>query len=291
MGKKTSRIFLYAVIFGLAILAIAAFFLFRQKKSRKEPADLNYAQVLNGEESKPLAGQYPERSAAIPILMYHHVGQAPAQANPVRRDMTVSASEFEAQAAWLKKAGYGCINLQNLFDFSRGNFVLPDKPVIFTFDDGYADVFENAVPVLKKYGFTGSFAIITRFAGQTQGDNAYASWPSIAKAFDQGMEIVSHTQNHFDGRNPKFSSEYIFQNLDGSISDIYARLGIKTGILIYPYGHYTPDYITQAKAAGFFMGITVHEGKKINLDNLMEIPRLRVHGSADLEKFKNLVEG
>jgi hypothetical protein len=37
------------------------------------------------------------------------------------------------------------------------------------------------------------------------------------------------------------------------------------------------------------MGVTVHFGDTINLDNLMEIPRVRVHGKEDFEMFKKLL--
>jgi len=229
------------------------------------------------------------RALKLPILMYHHIGDAPAKASRMRSDLTVSTAEFEEQAKWLRDQGYASVKLNDIHLYSLGKFTMPKKPVIFTFDDGYDDVFINAIPILKKYGFTGSFGIITQYPHLQMGDNFYASWQEIASAFDAGNEIVCHTQNHFDGTNKKYSADYIFQNLSGCQNDIQTHLASVEPIMIYPYGHYNQAYLEQAKKAGFVMGITVHEGNLVNLDNLMEVPRARIHGKEDFERFKRLV--
>jgi peptidoglycan/xylan/chitin deacetylase (PgdA/CDA1 family) len=209
-------------------------------------------------------------------------------ANSTRKDLTVPVDSFTNEVKWLAENNYTSISLGDIYLYSQGKFSLPKKPVVFTFDDGYSDVFQNAIPILKQYGFTASFAIISQWPGQTIGTNIYANWDAIKVAREQGMEIVCHTQNHFDGTNPKFSADYIFSNLTGCKNDL-AGQGVATNVLIYPYGHYNPAYIEQASKAGFIMGITVHEGDTINLDNLIEIPRLRVHGAETLQRFEDII--
>lgn len=288
--KKPEGVILLAVLGGAVIFASQNIL---PKKNTAPDEPLAYGEIIKAEDRAPLPvpkeAVKKGRAVKIPILMYHHVGNPPAKANAVRLGMTVSAADFEQQTKWLREQNFNSISLEDIYLFSQGKFTLPKKPVVFTFDDGYEDVFLNAAPILTKYGFSGSFGIITQFAGATQSDNVYASWQQIAQAYLSGQEIVSHTQNHFDGKNPKFNSSYIFQNLSGSIADIQKNLGLTTNILIYPYGHYSSDYIAQAKKAGFAMGVTVHEGDLVNLDNLMEIPRIRVSGHEDLERFKRLM--
>lgn len=256
---------------------------------------LKYAQKVTPRDAQALNNKPLPGLVELPILMYHHVGNFPATATPMRKDLTVSANDFEAQAKWLSENGYHTISLSDVYAYSLGKASLPQKPLIFTFDDGYSDVFINALPILKKYGFTGSFAVITQYpksqAQDQQGDNFYASWEQIAQAKAAGMEIVCHTQNHFDGINPKYSAGYILQNLSGCRSDIKNRLGEALPILIYPYGHYSARYIGQAKKAGFLMGLTVHFGKYLNLEDLMHTPRVRVHGQETLETFIKILTG
>lgn len=234
-------------------------------------------------------------SLRLPILMYHHIGDAPPDADATRKDLTVSTQAFQSQVSWLAKQGYQSIRLEDLYLYSRGQFQLPAKPIIFTFDDGYSDVFDNAVPVLKQAGFFGSFGIITDYPKLTGPNllngNSYASWQQIGQAAAAGNEIVSHTENHFDGSDPKFDDTYIFNNLSGSRQSLYDHLALKTNVLIYPYGHYSATYLEQAKKAGFSLGVTVREGQEIKLDDLMELPRLRVHGGEDLAKFIEILKG
>lgn len=82
----------------------------------------------------------------VPILMYHHVGSLPPEADNVRRDLTVSPEAFEAQLRWLSGQGYEAVSLEQIYLATQGQLLLPKKPVVFTFDDGYADVFLEAVP-------------------------------------------------------------------------------------------------------------------------------------------------
>jgi peptidoglycan/xylan/chitin deacetylase (PgdA/CDA1 family) len=226
----------------------------------------------------------------LPVLMYHHIGDLPQVNDAIRRGLTVSPQNFAAQVAWVKSQGYTSVTFAELWNYASKKNPLPKKPIIFSFDDGYDDVFTNAVPILEKFGYSGTFAIITQNPGTHQGTNTYATWAQIKLAETQGMEIVCHTQNHFDGSNKKFTPDYIYANLSGCQKDLVDHLGSAEPFLIYPYGHYSPVYIEQAKKAGFTMAFTVHEGKYVNLEDLFEIPRVRVGGTKSFEEFKKNLE-
>ncbi len=231
------------------------------------------------------------KTLKLPILMYHHIGEVPKEAEKdyIRIGLTVTPESFEAQMAWLKAQGFNSITLENLLSYTKEGFKMPKNPIVISFDDGYEDAILNAPPILKKYGFTGSFAIITQFPGITYGTNKYATWEQIKFAKNQGMEIVSHTQDHFDGTNKTYNESFKLRNLEGSRSDIKSKLGVDTKILIYPFGHYDEAYIQVAKKAGFEMGLTTTEGKIVKLDNLMEIPRVRISNSTTISGFKKLL--
>ncbi len=223
----------------------------------------------------------------VPILMYHHVGFLPLDADSLRLDLTVSSPIFEEQLDWLSKRGYSSVTLEQVYLATQKQFVLPSKPIVFTFDDGYLDVFINAVPLLIKYNFVGSFAVVPGFFGQDD----YTTWELVELANRQGMEIVSHTQTHFDGTNAKFSPQFIRQNLEQSLVELDGHLGSVPRILVYPYGHYTDEYIRMAKQIGFVMGLTTNYGQYVHADTLMTTPRVRVHGSESLAKFVEVLTG
>lgn len=299
LSHKQKRQIIIALLILLAIVA-GLYFDYHQKSNSRltlyqQLGETAYKSLVKPEDRAPLplpANILKKgRAIRLPILMYHHVGNIPPMADGVRRGLTVSPDNFEAQVSWLKKQGFTTVSLNDLYQLAQKQPVRwPKKPVIFSFDDGYSDVFENAVPILKQNGFSGVFAIITSYPGQTQGTNTYAAWQQIAAARDGGMEIICHTQNHFDGSNPKYSSEYIYENLSGCQQDIKNHLNDVESFMIYPYGHSTATYIAQAKKVGFVMGITVHEGSLINLDDLMHIPRVRVRAEESLEEFAKSIK-
>lgn len=260
-----------------------------QSKKTVTSLPVPHEELWDEADTRALPEVAAPESLRVPILMYHHIGTPPPKASAVRKGLTLSPELFEQEVQWLHEQGFVSVSLEQVYLASQGKFVLPKKPVVFTFDDGYDDVFTLALPVLEKFGYKGSFAIITQYPqNQKQGDNFYASWEEIKKASENGHEIVSHTQNHFLGKDKKYTADYIYANLSGSRKDIEDHLGKTTRILIYPYGSYTPEYIEQAKKAGFVMGLTVHFGDTIDTKNLMQVPRLRVNGGEDFAKFKKM---
>lgn len=232
-------------------------------------------------------GPVSSQGLQIAILMYHHVGIVPEHADALRHGLTVSIVDFESQVSWLKSNGYTSVTLHQAYLASQGQYLLPPKPVVFTFDDGYADVFQNAVPVLQKYAMVGSFAVVPGFLGKPD----YATWDMVTAAKQSGMEIVSHTEDHFDGSNKKYDAAFIKSNLEQSLQELEAHVGPVPRILVYPYGHYTDMYITVAQQVGFYMALTTNFGKYVDPNSLMTTPRVRVHGGAPLEKFIENITG
>ena len=98
------------------------------------------------------------------VLSYHHVG--PQQPGTLL-SLTVSPERFERQVRWLARHGYQGINPADWLRWRREGKGLPDKPVLFTFDDGYADLVDYALPVLRRYGFGAVVYVVTRQLGGT----------------------------------------------------------------------------------------------------------------------------
>ena len=105
-----------------------------------------------------------EFAATLPVLLYHHVG--PAQPG-THASLTVSPTRFERHVRWLAWRGYRGICPADWLRWLNEGKGLPDKPVLFTFDDGYADLAEFALPVLRRYGFGAAVFIVTRQLGGT----------------------------------------------------------------------------------------------------------------------------
>ncbi len=139
----------------------------------------------------------PAAVAHVPILMYHHISDTPPLAYS-QVDLTVTAHDFAAQLAYLSTHGYHAIKLVDLFNTLYYGRPLPPRPVILTFDDGYADNYTDAFLLLRRYHMVGEFYIITGFVGTTLGVNTYVTWPQVEAMAAAGMDMESHTVSHPD---------------------------------------------------------------------------------------------
>lgn len=99
----------------------------------------------------------------IPILTYHSVsdfeGEEPSCLDLTR--MRVRRKEFRRQMEYLARH-YHTITLEDLLRARSGHCPLEPNPCIITFDDGYLDTYENAVPVLEELGLKATFFVIGR---------------------------------------------------------------------------------------------------------------------------------
>ena len=97
----------------------------------------------------------------VPVLMFHSVGVPDARWN--WNYLTCPYEVFEDQLRTLKQKGYKSINLHQLYDYIFESKPIPEKSIVFTFDDGYLDNWVFAYPLMKKYGFQGTIYVNPEF--------------------------------------------------------------------------------------------------------------------------------
>lgn len=219
-----------------------------------------------------------QREAWVPILMYHHVSAAPAGADALRRDLSVAPDDFEAHLRYFRDAGYHSVTLYDLAMYLQRGVPLPKKPICFTFDDGYKDHITHAVPLLIKYGFRGTFFVITGYADE--GRAGYLSWDDIIAMHAVGMEIGSHSYMHADLAGQ--TVEYVVWQVLGAKEALEARLGAIAPLFCYPFGHYDEQVIAVVRSANYWMGVTTAQGVRHASDGVFELRRVRVRGGDDV---------
>jgi peptidoglycan/xylan/chitin deacetylase (PgdA/CDA1 family) len=221
------------------------------------------------------------RRVVVPVLMYHHVGLPDPGADAIRRDLSVSPANFEAQLRYLIARDYEPITLESLFMHLQIGQPLPEKPVILTFDDGFKDQYTNAYPLLEKYGFVGTFFVITGFADEERPD--HMSWSEIEFLHAQGMEIGSHSYTHPSLKGKTF--DYVVWQVLGSKEAIEARTHQPVRSFSYPSGQYDQLAVDVLKSAGYWGAVTVEAGSMQTAERPFELRRIRVRGSYDLKEF------
>ncbi|WP_228555196.1 polysaccharide deacetylase family protein [Catenulispora pinisilvae] len=129
------------------------------------------------------------------IMMYHSIGVRPHDPN----DLAVTPERFEEQMAALSRRGLRGVSVAELLaaraaGSARGLIGL-------TFDDGYADAVEHALPILQSFGFSAtSFVLSGRIGGANEWDEG-TPWPLLDEAgirrwADAGFEVGSHGAMH-----------------------------------------------------------------------------------------------
>ncbi len=154
-----------------------------------------------------------KRETPVPVLMYHTIGIPDPDWQ--WRHLTCPHDVFDDQMKWLKRSGFVSVTLADLYDSIFNDKILPRKSFILTFDDGYADNWVFAYPVLKKYGFKGTVFVNPEFvdkrdivrkrldqAGSAESLDpedirGFLSWQEMVRAGEDGvLDIQGHAMTH-----------------------------------------------------------------------------------------------
>jgi peptidoglycan/xylan/chitin deacetylase (PgdA/CDA1 family) len=227
-----------------------------------------------------------QRTATVPILMYHYVSDPPPGSDRYRWALSVTPANLDAQMSYLKQAGYHAITLYQLYDYLTHGQPLPEKPIVLTFDDGYVDAFTQATPILQKYGFVGTFFILTGPADRG-GAGGYLTWDQIGAMTAAGMDIELHSREHYDLRNR--SDDFLANQITGGKEVIEAHIGRPVRWFAYPSGRYDAAVKRALASAGFWGAVTTVPGQSHTAPALFDIPRIRISGAFTLEAFKKAI--
>ena len=227
------------------------------------------------------------RRIRVPILMYHYVSPLPEDADDIRLDLTIEPDVFAAHMQYLVDSGYTTISLYELYDALTLGTILPEKPVILTFDDGYIDHYEYVFPVLHRLGLRGTFFVITGRADS--GDPAYISWGEVVEMAAAGMDMEAHTKTHLslDGRE----RDFLIYELLGSQQSLTSHQGMETRMLAYPAGQYNELTLQIADELGFWLAVTTRPGMTHATNERLELARIRVSGDTGVSGLAHLLSG
>jgi peptidoglycan/xylan/chitin deacetylase (PgdA/CDA1 family) len=123
----------------------------------------------------------------IPVLIWHHVGPLPGYSG--ERTLNVTTEIFRQQLEHLKVKGYKTLSIAEFIELLKTGKNPKQKSVLLTFDDGYLDNYTTVFPLLKEYGFTGTFFIPLA--------RSEISKEQLKEMADAGMDIESHTLSHW----------------------------------------------------------------------------------------------
>jgi len=238
-----------------------------------------------GCQPSPVAPDIP-----VPVLMYHSVSDAPAAGT---RALSVRPAMFAAQLRYLRRQGFSGLTFGELCQRRRSGQPLPARPIVLTFDDGYADLIEEAVPIMIEQGFpatvfvtTGWLGGMARYAAGTPLDRTL-SWGQLAELSSAGVEIAAHSHSH--PQLDQISEPRLRVELARSRRLLEDRLGHAVCSLAYPYGYSSKRVRAVAREIGYRQAAVVANAVAPSACDPFRVPRLTIRRSTSLAVFARVV--
>lgn len=215
----------------------------------------------------------------ILVLNYHQVQNS-------HHSLAVPIADFDAQMEYLSSHGYVTITPDELYSGLNGELELPKKPVLITFDDGYADNYTNAFPILKYYGMRATIFVIPAFVSKY---NNYLTWEELREMEAGGITIESHTMNHY--KLEELPDDEIRSELLNSKLILEENLGHPVEFLAYPTGTYNLHIAGIAKAVGYKGAFTIKYGNVDLGSNFYALERVPIfHTDKTMKDFYERID-
>lgn len=231
----------------------------------------------------------------VPILMYHSISKS---SNPKFYQFAVSERAFADQMAYLHDHCYTPLTVSRLMQiWSLDPEMLPERPVVLTFDDGFADFFSTALPILQRYGFSATLYVTTAYVGRTsqwlrvegETEREMLSWEQLREICVSGVECGGHTHTHpqLDTLAGPRAQEEVFQCK--RLLEDHLQQSIHS--FAYPYGYQTAAVRQFVQAAGYLSACAVKHRLSSERDDPFALARVMVSANASLSEFASLLTG
>jgi len=217
----------------------------------------------------------------FPILYYHFIN-AP-NSNTRIKGLYTTPKHFEWQLRLLIKKGFNFITFE---DIANSRYDKSKRNIILTFDDGCESLYNNAFPILKKYGIKAVIYVVAESIGarnilwehnENKDPLNILSKDQIIEMTTCGIEFGSHLCNHI--HLTSLTTNEMEYELFESKNLLENQLGQKLYSVAYPFGSYNNEVIEIASKAGYQFGVTTKIGNNLDTSNL-ELFRIPVKGYA-----------
>jgi len=201
----------------------------------------------------------------VPILMYHAIGEPPA--NAPYPELYVTALRFRAEIAWLARNGYHAVTLRRVYESWRRGTPLPAHPIVLSFDDGYRGDLTVALPALGRHRWPG---VLNLHIG-----NLIPA--KVKRLLAARWELDSHTFTHTDLRT--LSDAQLRHDIRDSRVWLRNVFHTRVDFFCYPSGRYDARVVAAVRAAGYLGATTTNFGLASPANGFYTLDRVRVNGS------------
>ncbi len=223
----------------------------------------------------------------VNILMYHSISGEPGPTS-------IPPATFKAQMETLAECGYQAVSLSDFAEWHGGGS-LPARPVVITFDDGFADFAEHAAPVLAAHGWSATvFLPSGRLGGHEDWYGANAaprplmSWDQVRALAKDGIDFGGHSVTHAD--LTALAPDKLEDEVHRCREEIGARLGQAPISFAPPYGHANEGVLATVRKY-YRVSVGVRLARAGRGDDVFDLPRIEMHYFRDPARWRAHLEG
>ena len=239
----------------------------------------------------PICRTWSSINPGARILMYHRINDTDEF-----DQLSVGPDNFAAHMCWLSE-NYTVLSLPEITrKIQTGS--IENKLIALTFDDGYLDNLENALPVLEKYNIPATIYITTGFAAQSLTHPRYKmdrkrlhlNWTEVAKlARHPLIHIGSHTSTH--PMLSELSESRARSEIIDSKAELEERIGVEIRDFCYPSGNFTQREESIVRQAGYSWAVSVKPGNNKSGTNLFALRRTEITDRDSIASLEQKLNG
>jgi peptidoglycan/xylan/chitin deacetylase (PgdA/CDA1 family) len=245
------------------------------------------------EANRRLTDEQPRVFPRVPILVYHSVSDSPF---PYISRFAVPPDTFRRHLAAIAERGCTTLTVSEYVDaLTAGSGNVPDRTVVLTFDDGYEDFYEHALPALDDFDMTATLYVTSGFLRDFDDGSAAAARgrmmnvKQLQAAADAGTEVGGHTHSHpeLDTLRPSHAREEI-ERCKVLLTE---SLGRAIRSFAYPHGYSSASVRRLVEAAGYDSACGVGNAISSPNDDRFSLSRLLVRDVTSLEDLERWLAG
>lgn len=219
----------------------------------------------------------------IPILLYHSVSETPA---PGQEAFTVTPAAFREHVRAVCDSGRASLTVSELAAALRGDRPLPARPVLVTFDDGFADV-RGAVGSLIHAGLKATVFVTSGWLGRASMLTEDGVRDLAAQG--EGVEIGAHTVTHT--RLDEIGVARAAGEITASRDALEQLVRGPVRSFAYPHGAYDRRVRGAVIDAGFGAAAGVKNALSHNEDDPYALARMTVTATTSTGRVEALLAG
>jgi peptidoglycan/xylan/chitin deacetylase (PgdA/CDA1 family) len=201
--------------------------------------------------------------------MYHRITCAPSDAR--LPGLWVCPSVFDRTMRLLRDHGWATITSAQLAEARANGQPVPRRTFVVVFDDGNRDGFDEAYPILERYGFKGVFAVVVGRVGVTRSS---MTWAELLELQEAGHEVANHSMSH--ANVARLGPAGLEREIGRSAERLREHLGGWPRTFVYPFGSWDEDAHDVVRRTHHRIALTTAPGSTRRSSDPFAGPRVRV---------------